>query len=67
MELRVKQGGPPSKAKYSWTTDSVQVWRLKGEKYPNKGSEKYLKPCIYKQWKTYGRLRTAMVNRVPFA
>ena len=27
-------GGPPSKAKYSLTTDSAQVPRGKGEKYP---------------------------------
>ena len=31
--------GPPRKAKYSWTTDSVIVARAKGEKYPDKGSE----------------------------
>ena len=62
MKLRVKPGGPPSKAKYYRTTDSELVWRLKGEKYRNKRSEKYLKPCIYKQSKTYalghGRRRT---------
>ena len=38
VKLRVKPGGPPSKAKYSWTTDSEQVWRLKGEKNRNKRS-----------------------------
>jgi hypothetical protein len=65
VKPRVKQGGPPSKAKYSWTTDSVQVWRLKGEKNRNKRSSKNLKPCIYKQSKTYGR--KAMVDGVPFA
>jgi hypothetical protein len=26
--------GPPRKAKYYWTTDSVIVARAKGEKYP---------------------------------
>ena len=31
--------GPPRKANYSWTTDSVIVARAKGEKYPDKGSE----------------------------
>lgn len=35
----LKQGGPPSKAKYSLMTDSEQVPRGKGEKNPCKGSE----------------------------
>ena len=65
VKLRVKPGGPPSKAKYFWTTDSVPVRRLKGEKNRNKRSSKNLKPCIYKQSKTYGR--KAMVDGVPFA
>ena len=39
VELRVKQGGPPPKAKYSLATDSVKVRRLKGEKNPFKGSD----------------------------
>ena len=47
VELRVKLGGPPSKAKYSSTTDSEPVRRLNDEKHPDKGSEKYLKPCAY--------------------
>ena len=34
VKLRVKLGGPPSKAKYSSTTDSAQVRRLKDEKNP---------------------------------
>ena len=34
VELRVKLVGPPSKAKYSITTDSVQVGRLNDEKHP---------------------------------
>ena len=34
VELRVKLGGPPSKAKYSITTDSGQVGRLNDEKNP---------------------------------
>ena len=49
VKLRVKQGGPPSKAKYYLTTDSEPVGRLNDEKYPFKGCEKYLKPCTYKQ------------------
>ena len=35
----VNLGGPPPKAKYYWTTDSVIVARAKGEKYPDEGSE----------------------------
>ena len=35
----VNPGGPPPKAKYYWTTDSVIVARAKGEKYPGEGSE----------------------------
>ena len=35
----VNPRGPPRKAKYSWTTDSVIVARAKGEKYPDEGSE----------------------------
>ncbi len=35
----VNSGGPPPKAKYYWTTDSVIVARAKGEKYPDEGSE----------------------------
>ncbi len=50
VKLRVKLGGPPSKAKYSSTTDSEPVRRLNDEKHPDKGSEKYLKPCAYKLW-----------------
>ncbi len=34
VELRVKLGGPPSKAKYSSTTDSGTVRRLNDEKHP---------------------------------
>ena len=49
VKLRVKLGGPPSKAKYYLMTNSKPVKRLNGEKYPHKGSEKYLKPCTYKQ------------------
>ena len=38
VELGVKLGGPPSKAKYYITTDSEEVARAKDEKYPYKGS-----------------------------
>jgi hypothetical protein len=34
VELRVKLGGPPSKAKYSITTDKGQVGRPNDEKNP---------------------------------
>ncbi len=34
VELCVKLGGPPSKAKYYLTTDSEPVGRLNDEKYP---------------------------------
>jgi hypothetical protein len=34
VELCVKLGGPPSKAKYYSTTDSAQVGRSNDEKYP---------------------------------
>ena len=40
VEYRVKMGGPPSKAEYYWIIDSKLVKRLKGEKIPDKGSEK---------------------------
>ena len=34
VEPGVNSGGPPPKAKYYWTTDSVIVARAKGEKHP---------------------------------
>ena len=43
----LNMGGPPSKPEYSLTTDSEPVRRLNGEKHPDKGSEKHLKPCAY--------------------
>ena len=68
MELCVKQGGPPSKAKYYSTTDSVQVGRLNGEKNPFKGSQKNLKPCTYKLWEhDFDRFGGRACDRVPFA
>ena len=62
----VNSGGPPPKAKYYWTTDSVIVARAKGEKYPGKGSEivpetMHLQP-VGGLW-----LFGAMANGVPFA
>ena len=43
----LNMGGPPSKPKYSSTTDSEQVRRLNDEKHPDKGSEKHLKSSAY--------------------
>ena len=40
MEPGLNPGGPPPKAKYYLATDSVTVARAKGEKDPEKGSEK---------------------------
>ena len=65
MKPGVNMGGPPSKAKYSSTTDSEPVRRLNDEKHPDKGSEKYLKPYAYKLWEP-GRFGGAG-DRVPFA
>ena len=42
--------GPSGKAKYSLATDSEQVPRGKGEKNPCEGSQKNLKPYVYKQF-----------------
>ena len=53
-------GGPSSKAKYSWSTDSELVPWGKGEKNPDEGSEIDLKPDAYKQWEHF------MCDRVPF-
>ena len=36
----LNMGGPSSKTKYSWTTDSESVRRLKDEKHPDEGSER---------------------------
>ena len=42
--------GPSGKAKYSLATDSELVPRGKGEKNPCEGSQKNLKPHVYKQF-----------------
>ena len=42
--------GPSGKAKYSSATDSEPVPRGKGEKNPCEGSQKNLKPYVYKQF-----------------
>ena len=56
--------GPSGKPKYSLATDSEQVPRGKGEKNPGEGSEKNLKPCVYKQGKLHVARRS---DSVPFA
>ena len=63
MKLGLNMGGPPSKPKYSSTTDSEPVRRLNDEKHPYKGSEKYLKPYAY----TAVGARLRMGDGVPFA
>ena len=40
MEPGLNMGGPPSKAKYSLTTDSESVRRLKGENLRDERSER---------------------------
>ena len=45
----VNQPGPSGKTKYFHVTDSELVPWGKGEKYPDEGSEKDLKPIAYKQ------------------
>ena len=65
VERRAKQGGPSPKAKYSPATDSEPVRRLKGEKNPVEGSEKYLKPCAYKLWEEDFPFGAKWTDRVP--
>ena len=66
VELGVKPRGPPRKAKYSLTTDSVPVGRLKDEKFPGKGSEKNLKPRAYKRSEdVFGRLTACLLHNEP--
>ena len=67
VKLRVNMGGPPSKAKYSSTTDREPVRRLNDEKNPHKGSEKYLKPFAYKLWEPGHPYEGGAGDRVPFA
>ena len=59
-------GGPPPKAKYYWTTDSVIVARAKGEKYPGEGSE-IVPETMYIQAVEGLWPLGAMANGVPFA
>ena len=45
--------GPSDKAKYYSATDSELVPRGKGEKNPCEGSQKNLKPHVYKQFESH--------------
>jgi hypothetical protein len=66
VELCVKLGGPPPKAKYYLTTDSEPVGRLNDEKFPDKGSEKYLKPYAYKRSESvFGRMTACLLHNEP--
>ena len=62
MKPRLNPEGPPSKAKYSLSTDSAQVPRGKGEKNPVRGVKKNLKPSAPKLWEP-----GLPGDRVPFA
>jgi hypothetical protein len=66
VEPGVNLGGPPPKAKYYWTTDSVIVARAKGEKYRGERSE-IVPETMHLQ--AVGDLWPfgAMVDGVPFA
>ena len=66
VKLGVKLGGPPPKAKYSLTTDSEPVGRLNDEKFPDKGSEKDLKPRAYKRSESaFGRMTACLLHHEP--
>ena len=60
----LNQPGPSGKAKYSLATDSELVPRGKGEKNPSEGSQKNLKPHVYKQSEHYVERQC---EGVPFA
>ena len=66
VKPRMNQEGPPSKAKYYLTTDSEAVRRLKVEKHPDKGSQKYLKPCAYKRSEPFfGTVTACLLHNEP--
>ena len=50
MQSCLNLPGPSGKAKYYLATDSELVPRGKGEKNPCEGSQKNLKPHVYKQF-----------------
>ena len=53
MQSCLNLPGPSGKAKYSLATDSGLVPRGKGEKNPSEGSQKNLKPHVYKQFESH--------------
>ena len=59
-------GGPPPKPKYSSVTDSELVPWGKGEKYPDEGSERDLKPDAYKQSEGDAAFGPRASDGVPF-
>jgi hypothetical protein len=63
---RVNLPAPSGKAKYSQETDSELVPWGKGEKNPEQGSEKNLKPYAYKRSESVFNL-LEMDDGVPFA
>ena len=66
VKLRVNLRGPPRKAKYYLTTDSVPVGRLKDEKHPDKGSQKILKPHAYKRSEpAFGPVTACLLHNEP--
>ena len=66
VKPRMKQEGPPSKAKYYLTTDSETVRRLKVEKHPDKGSQKNLKPRAYKRSEpAFGPVTACLLHNEP--
>ena len=64
VKLCANPSRPWDKTKYSLATDSELVPRGKGEKNPGKGSQKNLKPHVYKQSEHYG---ASQCEGVPFA
>ena len=61
-------GNPPApsgKAKYSWETDSEPVPWGKGEKNPEQGSEKNLKPCAYKRLEQTSSVTACLLHNEP--
>ncbi len=64
MQSCLNLPGPSGKAKYSLATDSELVPRGKGEKNPSEGSQKNLKPHVYKQSEHYV---ARQCEGVPFA
>ena len=67
VKLCLNIPAPSGKAKYYRETDSEQVLWRKGEKNPDKGSEKTLKPYAYKRSELRFLLKEIVSDGVPFA